>query len=67
MAGRRRAAREGVEVQNVQQMFNKEQILASKRYCNKKDLVDALLDDKKKYTLETVDSLIEKYMKGQVK
>jgi hypothetical protein len=47
--------------------FSKEQILASARFANRRDLVDALLDENKSYTLETVDNLVEKYMKGQVK
>jgi hypothetical protein len=54
-------------VQTAEQEFSKEQIVAAVKYRDKRDLVDALLDDKKKYTFETVDNLIEKYMKGQVK
>jgi hypothetical protein len=54
-------------VQTAEQEFSKEQIVAAAKYRDKRDLVDALLDDKKKYTFETVDNLIEKYMKGQVK
>ena len=52
--------------EQTEPMFSKEQILASDRYANRRDLVDALLENKS-YTLETVDNLIEKYMKGQVK
>ena len=48
-------------------MFSKEQILASTRFANRRDLVDALLDEDKSYTMKTVDNLVEKYMKGQVK
>ena len=48
-------------------MFSKKQVLASTRFANRRDLVDALLDEKKSYTMETVDDLIQKYMKGQVK
>ena len=58
---------ESVEVQSVQTMFTKEQILASAKYRNRRDLVDALLDEDKSYTMKTVDNLVEKYMKGQVK
>ena len=47
--------------------FSKEQIAASERYRNYRDLVEALLDDEKKYTYEAVDKLIENYKKGQVK
>lgn len=65
----RKTATTGTDAKSEQTepMFSKEQILASDRYANRRDLVDALLDTDKSYTLETVDNLIEKYMKGQVK
>lgn len=66
MAGTRKRATVAA-VQTAEQEFSKEQIVAAAKYRDKRDLVDALLDDKKKYTFETVDNLIEKYMKGQVK
>ncbi len=47
--------------------FTKAQLLASKRYANRQDILNALLDNGKTYTTEQVDALIEKYMKGQVK
>lgn len=53
--------------EQTEPMFSKEQILASARFANKRDLVDALLDEDKSYTIETVDNLVEKYMKGKVK
>lgn len=53
--------------QDTEPQFSKEQIAISEKYRNQRDLVDALLDDKKKYTFETVDNLIENYKKGQVK
>lgn len=56
-----------VEVQSVQIMFTKEQILASAKYRNRRDLVDALLDGNTSYTTKTVDELINRFMKGQVK
>lgn len=58
---------ESVEVQSVQTMFTKEQILASAKYRNRRDLVDALLDGNTSYTTETVDELVNSFMKGQVK
>ncbi|MFR4964007.1 MAG: hypothetical protein ACLUCE_10805 [Streptococcus sp.] len=66
MAGTKKRATVAA-VQTAEQEFSKEQIVAAAKYRDKRDLVDALLDDKKKYTFETVDNLIEKYMKGQVK
>ena len=47
-------------------LFTKEQILASKKYSNRRDVLGAILTDKN-YTLEQVDSLLEKFMKGKVK
>lgn len=48
-------------------LFTKEQILASKKYSNRRDVLGAILTDNKGYTLEQVDSLLEKFMKGKVK
>ena len=57
----------GAKTEQNEQKFSKEQILASARYANRRDLVDALLDKDKSYTFETVDNMIEKYKKVQVK
>jgi vacuolar-type H+-ATPase subunit E/Vma4 len=48
-------------------LFTKEQILASKKYSNRRDVLGAILTDGKTYVLEQVDSLLEKFMKGKVK
>lgn len=47
--------------------FSKEQILASAKFANRRDLVDALLDEKGKYTMEQVDELVNSFLKGKVK
>ena len=65
MAVRKNTGSEKTE--QIEQQFSKEQIFASARYANRRDLVDALLDENKSYTMKTVDNLVEKYMKGQVK
>ena len=44
--------------------FTKAQIRDSERYALKKDLVDALLDESKTYTISEVDDIIEQFMKG---
>lgn len=44
--------------------FRKEQFLKSKKYVKYHDLIDALLDDKKQYTITQVDKAIENYLKG---
>lgn len=47
--------------------FSREQIAASARYDGHRDVVNALLDDGKQYTMTQVDDLISSYMKGKVK
>ena len=47
--------------------FAKEQLLCSKRFRERQDIVDALLTDGEQYTIKTVEQKIENYMKGRVK
>lgn len=47
--------------------FTKAQLVASQRYAHRRDLIGALLEDGKTYTLNEVDALIEKFMKGKVR
>ena len=57
---------ESVDMDKFCRDMSKE-LAASKRYANRRDLIRALLDSGKRYTLDEVDRLIESYMKGQVK
>lgn len=63
MAGKKKA----VEKADTKSTFFKEQILTSKRYSDKKDLINILLKAHKSYTLVEVDQLIEKFKTGKVK
>lgn len=44
--------------------FTKEQLLKSEKYANRRDVLTALLEDDKTYTLKQVDSLLDKFYKG---
>ena len=60
------AKKNKAEVQSsakVEQKFSKVQILASAQYANRRDLVDALLDDNKEYTKAEVAKIISDFMK----
>ena len=46
--------------------FPKKDLLNSKRFRNERDLVSALLEDGKEYTVSEVEVMITKYMKGKV-
>lgn len=47
--------------------FTREQILASKKYAHRRDLVGVLLKADKEYTLDQVDALINEFMERKVK
>lgn len=68
MATRKSAdSAENVKAEPIEQKFSKEQILASAKYANKRDLVDALLTNSEKYTMEEIDKKISNYLEGKVK
>lgn len=47
-------------------VYTKQQLLASSRYKEKVDLLEALLEDEKKYSFQETDETIDCYMKGKV-
>ncbi len=59
-------AKTNTEAQVVSSVYTKEQLLASTKYANRRDVISALLDDGKTYTLDKVDALIDQFMKGKV-
>lgn len=56
-----------VQTEKTKPKFSKSQLVSSDKYRNRRDLVDALLNDDEKYTMEQVDKMIENFMKGKVK
>jgi len=67
LAATKKATAEPAKVEQTEPKFSKEQIIESAKYANRRDAVDALLDDNEQYTMTQVDDLIEKLMKGKVK
>lgn len=47
--------------------YTKEQLSGSGRYREKRDLVEALLNPGRTYTMAEADEVISSYMKGKVK
>lgn len=47
--------------------YSREQLLSSKRYAERRDLLSALLLDSREYTCGEVDSMIDHYEKGRVR
>ena len=46
--------------------FTKQQILESKKYKNRRDLLRALLKDEESYTLKQVDAALSSFLKREV-
>jgi arginine repressor len=47
-------------------IFSKRQLLNSKKYQHQKDLLNAILENDKSYSLSEVDKLINDFMKKKV-
>ena len=47
-------------------LYSKEMLLRVSKYRDKRDLLNALLEDDKFYTLDEVDSLIENYYAKEI-
>lgn len=58
-----------VETQENRQVpqFTKEQILASAKYQNRRDLINALFKNGESYTMEVIDRMIDNFMKEKVR
>nr|DAJ03038.1 MAG TPA: hypothetical protein [Caudoviricetes sp.] len=53
--------------QTSSERFTKKQLVCSEKYCNQSDLLCALLDDGKLYSLSEADEIMKRFMKGKVK
>lgn len=51
----------------VVQKYSKKQLISSKRYNGEEDIINAVLQDNKLYSIEETDALVENFMKGKVK
>lgn len=47
--------------------YTKEQLLKAAGFRNRRDLVEALLDSGRNYTIAEAEEIIENYLKGEVK
>lgn len=47
--------------------FSKDKLLKSKRFADRRDLLNALLSDDKEYTIVETEEIIKEYMEGEVK
>lgn len=54
------------EIKKEDVKFTKDQIVKSKKFKNRVDLIKVILQDNKSYTLEEVQKEIDKFMKRRV-
>lgn len=48
-------------------VFSKEQILQASRFSEYVDIIDALLEADRQYTITQVEDIVSKFLKGKVK
>lgn len=60
-------AEAAVEIPVPADAFTKDAIMKSKRWAYRRDALSFLLEDGKEYTHEDVETILNDYMKGQVK
>jgi hypothetical protein len=63
------AAKKKNEVHEAEkeQTFTLDQLLASKRFSNRRDLLKAVLSKDKRYSISEAEKNIENFLKGKVK
>ena len=50
----------------IEDKFSKEQLLTSDKFRDRRDILNVLLLSGETYTVNSVEEMIENYMKGQV-
>lgn len=63
MAVKKKAA----SAEKKKEVFTFEQLLAAERFRNRRDVLKAVLSDRKKYSISDVEKKVEEFMKGKVK
>lgn len=51
----------------AEHLFSKEQLIASERFAGRRDLLEILLEEGKRYSISEVEKKVEKFMKGKVR
>ena len=55
------------ETKQGETKYKKQELLKAECYRERKDLVGALLEDGREYSLEEVDAVLDKFLKGKVR
>lgn len=60
-------AKEREEAGAQESVFSKEQILQASRFSEHIDIIDALLENDRQYTISQVEDIVSKFLKGKVR
>lgn len=52
------------ETKETKAVFTKRQLATSERYRGQRDIINALLNENAKYTIEETDNIINRFLKG---
>lgn len=55
------------EIRKEESVFQKQDLLESKRFSGQRDLIEAVLMDNRKYSIMEAEAAINKFLKGKVK
>lgn len=67
MAEKKKTPEAAANIGKAENKFSKEQLIASSRFRDRRDILEALLETGELYTVKAVEEKIESYMKGKVK
>lgn len=54
-------------IKTAEAKYSKIDILKSKKFVGRKDVLTVILNNEKQYTIDEVEKLIDSFMKGKVK
>lgn len=61
------AKKENTETKKTETTYSKAQLVQSQKYKNKRDILNSILDDNKRYTFKEVDTLVDNFLRKKVK
>lgn len=61
------AKKENTETKKTETTYSKAQLVQSQKYKNKRDILNFILDDNKRYTFKEVDTLVDNFLRKKVK
>lgn len=58
---------EETKKEKTETTYLKTQLVQSQKYKNKRDILNSILDDNKRYTFKEVDALVDNFLRKKVK